>query len=81
MSVNNIRNFIAKYKNTDKIWEAYCEFDISWLDEIHENLKGQVSIEWDCMTNECRYGDGGEYDFDILNDFIKALEIMLNLLN
>jgi len=80
MSINNIRNFIGKYKNTDKMWEAYCEFEYSWLSNINESFKRQVEIEWECISSECRIGDGG-YEYEILRDFIKSLEDMLRLMN
>jgi len=80
MSINNIRNFITKFKNTDEIDKACREFEYSWLDEINQNSKNQVSIELEIMKFERIHGDG-DYDKETLGDFIKALEDMLNNLN
>lgn len=80
MSINNIRNFITKFKNTDEMDKACREFRYSWLDGVNENSKKQISIELEIMKFECIHGDG-DYDKKILGDFIKALENMLNLMN
>jgi len=80
MSVNNLRNFISKFENTDKLDEAYLDFQFSWLDGFNENAKRQVQVEWDCMRNEHFFGDG-DYEKEILRDFIKSLENMLNRMN
>lgn len=74
--IDNINNFIIKYKNTNKLRSAYCDFDINWLEGINENIKKDVLICYECMKYEYEYGDG-DFDKETIRDLIIALEKMI----
>jgi CRISPR/Cas system CSM-associated protein Csm2 small subunit len=80
MSINNIRNYITKFKNTNDINKAYREFKYSWLDYVNQNSKNKILIELDIMKFEYIHGDG-DYDKEIIEAFIKTLDDMLNTLS
>jgi hypothetical protein len=71
-----IINFIEKYKGTDDLHEPYREFNFMWLESCNEEHVKRVKIEFDCICNERIWGDG-DYDKEILGDFIESLEDLL----
>jgi len=76
LSSNNLRNFIARFKDTDLMDEAFLTFSFGWLVGFPTRLTRQVWIEMDRIQTERILENWN--DRQILGDLIKALENMLN---
>ena len=72
----DLQNFIAKYKNTDYLRSAYCDFKFNWIEGIDDNIKKDVLTNLECVKNEFIYGDG-DFDKENLEGLIVALEKMI----
>lgn len=74
--IENIKNFIAKFKNATDLNQPYLEFNLNWLNSFNKNLSNDVLYEFDCVRDERIYGYC-EMSMAVLKNFITSLEVML----
>lgn len=74
--IENIKNFIIKFKNSTDLNQPYLEFNLNWLKSFNKNLVNNVLNEFDCLRDEriYRYCD---FSMGVLRNFITSLEIIL----
>ena len=70
--MEEIQNYITRYKNTNNLNKAYLAFELYWLKTFDENELYEVLYYFDNVRDERIIND-----IEILNKFIISLEKLL----
>jgi len=76
ININMIEYYIKRFKNSSNLDKAYNEFNLEWLNSYDEKTIENIKLDHESIIYEKYFGNG-EYNKNIINNFINTLEKML----